>query len=142
MSTATKQRAVRTTDYEAVNRMIEEAEGRATARYLDCRHIDAAVVEAERMLAPLPKRLWAGVTVTVDPHRVPNAYSWAAESTKATLVRRSRDWELVLVWRGRAQSVSGGVNARYATRVALPVDVDRADLLASMLRTAHLEIAQ
>lgn len=128
-------------DGARVNAAIAEVEGKAIARTLDANDLhDAAYGAAERRLAGLPKRLWVGTTVLFDPHRVPNSYNYTADSTKAVLIRRTSDWALLTVTRDRARTESYGTDGDI--KITLPADIDRDDLLASLLNSARLDIAQ
>jgi hypothetical protein len=122
-----------------VQAAIDAAEGRATSRTLTADDLAAAAARAEKRLADIPKRLWTGTTVHVAPHRVPNSYGYRADSTQATLVRRTQDWAVTAVGRARAQTASYGSDGDI--RITLPATTDRADLLAALLNARSLSVA-
>lgn len=77
------------------------AQGRASARLLNLNRLRAFANEAERELEQLglPKYLRTGCTAEITPEYPPLAYKYRADSTVASLTRRSTGWALVSVSR-------------------------------------------
>lgn len=127
------------TNIEAITREIKDAEGNATARTLTADNIADAALEAEGILksAGIPKTMWQGVVVHVNPHAVPNSYQYTAQATMATLVRRSRDWAVVAVRRGTCTHNSYGIGRSLASRVTIDVPAAQVSPLLSSVLNAH-----
>lgn len=89
-------------DTEALQAVITETEGRASARTLSAEDaaytLDSVVCNA---LHNMPKKYLAGCRATVhaSTERLPNAYKYRADSTKAVFEHDGKDWMLVEVRR-------------------------------------------
>lgn len=79
---------------------IEKAEGRATARTITAEDMISACKKVERKL-DIHKVDLIGVEVSVDlnAETLPHAYKWRAESTQFGAVYKKGGWELISVQR-------------------------------------------
>lgn len=85
-------------DTEALQAAITEAEGRATARTLGAEDAaDRLDDVACNALRDMPKKRLAGCRAVVhaSTERLPNAYKYRADSTKAVFEHDGKDWVLV-----------------------------------------------
>ncbi|MGZ9829537.1 hypothetical protein ACXYTP_21715 [Tsukamurella ocularis] len=111
--------AVKITDTEKAQAVISKAEGRAKARWISADELPGIAERAEKRLAFLPKRLWAGTEVTfTEAGPYASSYGNSAAATSVTLRRRSADWVLVSAAR---VGVHPGDKARLT--VVLPAEI-------------------
>lgn len=99
---------------EALRAAISEAEGKATARTLDAESVQDRLEQVVRdYLNDMPKKYLAGCKAIVhaSTEKLPNAYKFQADSTKAVLEHDGKGWVLVRVERSRlvTRSVFHGV---------------------------------
>lgn len=85
---------------EKIEKMIIEAEGRATARTIKFENILEDIKQIEKKLN-ITKKAMTGVTVDVDHNAqdFPKAYKYTPDSTQYTIVRKSSGWDLVTIER-------------------------------------------
>lgn len=111
--------AVKITDTEKAQAVIAKAEGRAKARWISADELPGIAERAEKRLAFLPKRLWAGTEVEFTEAGPVPSYGYSGVSaTSVTLRRRSADWVLVSAAR---VGVHPGDKARLT--VVLPAEI-------------------
>ena len=88
------------THITAIEALIQEAEGKATARCLSYEKI-ASVLEGVESNLGISKKAMAGTTVFFDgAEKFPSAYKYQPESTHFAAVHNGRVWELTSVTRG------------------------------------------
>ena len=108
-------------DTEALQAAITEKEGRASARTLGAEDaaytLDSVVCNA---LHNLPKKYLAGCRAVVhaSTERLPRAYNYRADSTKAVFEHDGKDWMLVEVRRDSLVQRS----ARFGVQLDLTED--------------------
>jgi hypothetical protein len=109
----------KTTDTTGVQAILDEGQGKATARILLPHDITALAAYGERRLEELglAKSYRSGATAHYSPPRVPNSYNYRADGTYATITRGSTGWYLTEVRRGDTGSQSYGGSARHAIRL-------------------------
>ena len=94
-------------NFEAIEKAVAEAEGKATARTISAGEIIYAAEEIEQYLA-IPKKALEGTKVSVDlnAQTFPNAYTnrHTPISTHFDLVYTQREWRLERVYRARTNS--------------------------------------
>lgn len=116
--TTKKAKKIYVTDTEALQAAITETEGRATARTLGAEEaghrLDQVVYN---LLRSMPKKYLAGskAVVHASTERLPQAYKYSADSTKARFEHDGKGWVLVEVVRDRLVQKS----ARYGVELSL-----------------------
>lgn len=97
-----KAKKIYSTNTEALQAAISEAEGRATARTLSAQNANDALEEVVfSVLHRMPKKHPVGCRATVhaSTERLPRAYKYRAESTYAHFVHDGKGWLLESVER-------------------------------------------
>ena len=92
-----KAKKIYSTNTEAIQAAISEAEGRATARTLSAQNAnDALESVVYDVLRQMPKKVLAGCRAIVhaSTERLPRAYKYRAESTQAHFVHDGKGWFL------------------------------------------------
>ena len=86
---------------EAIKAVIDAAEGRASVRTLTVNDLRSKLADAERMLYYPSKKALAGTRVRVhaSTEKMPGAYRYRADSTKAVCEHDGKGWVLVEVVR-------------------------------------------
>lgn len=86
---------------EDIQKMIDEAEGRATARTLSAADLCAKATAAEKMLHWPSNKALTGTKITVhaSTEKLPSSYRYRAESTQAQLEHDGKGWVIVSVKR-------------------------------------------
>lgn len=105
---------IKVTKTEEIKKALKMVEGRATSFCFDPSRIDSAVKQAEQTLQGLriPKKVWNGCYIIMNPAQPPNAYHWGANGTFVRLVRKSKDWFVVSITRSLNPSFPGGRASR------------------------------
>ena len=93
---------------EDIQKMIDAAEGKATARTLNAAELCAKATAAEKMMHWPSKKALKGTKVTVhaSTEKLPSAYKYRAESTQAELEHDGKGWVLVEVKRATLKQSS------------------------------------
>ena len=97
-----KAKKIYSTNTEALQAAISEAEGRATARTLSAQNANDALEEVVfGILRRMPKKYLVGCRATVhaSTERLPRAYKYRAESTQAHFIHDGKGWLLESVER-------------------------------------------
>lgn len=113
-----KAKRIYSTDTEALQAAISEAEGRAAARTLSAQNANNALEEVVfSVLHRMPKKYLAGCRATVhaSTERLPRAYKYRAESTQAHFIHDGKGWLLESVERDTLAQKS----VRYGVELAL-----------------------
>ena len=86
---------------EAIENMITQAEGKATARCLTFKDLTFRIAQLETALG-IAKKDMEGLKYDLDDNaqNFPHAYKYKADSTHAVIERRGGKWRLVDVHRG------------------------------------------
>ena len=86
---------------EAIENMIAQAEGKATARCLTFKDLTFRIAQLETALG-IAKKDMEGLKYDLDDNaqNFPHAYKYKADSTHAVIERRGGKWRLVDVHRG------------------------------------------
>lgn len=105
---------IKVTKMEEITEKIKMVEGRATSFCFHPSRIASAVDRAEKTLQQLgiPKKVWNGCYIIMNPAQPPNAYHWGANGTFVRLVRKSKDWFVVSITRSLNPSFPGGRASR------------------------------
>jgi len=122
--TTKKTKKIYSTDTEALQAAISEAEGRATARTLSAQSAnDALESVVYDVLRRMPKKALAGCRATVHAsnERLPRAYKYRAESTQAHFVHDGKGWLLESVERDTLVQKS----TRYGVELVLTDDAKK-----------------
>lgn len=87
---------------EDIQKMIDEAEGLATARTLSAADLCEKATAAEKMMHWPSNKALTGTKVTVhaSTEKLPNSYRYRAESTQAELEHDGKGWVITRVFRG------------------------------------------
>ena len=90
---------------EAIENMITQAEGKATARCLTFKGLTFRIAQLETALG-IAKKDMEGVKYDLDDHaqNFPHAYKYKADSTHAVIERRGGKWRLTKVYRYTCRS--------------------------------------
>ena len=90
---------------EAIENMIAQVEGKATARCLTFKGLTYRIQQLEAALSILKKDM-EGLKYDLDDHaqNFPHAYKYKADSTHAVIERRGGKWRLTKVYRGTCRS--------------------------------------
>jgi hypothetical protein len=109
----------KTTDTTGVQAILDEGQGKATARTLTPHDIEQLAAYGEKRLEELglAKHYRVGAKAYYSPPRVPNSYKYRADGTYATITRGSSGWYLTEVRRGDTGSQSYGGSSRHAIRL-------------------------
>jgi hypothetical protein len=91
---------------DKVNKAIDAAEHRCTARLLSYDELLSVVRDAENILREMriPQRRWRGVYIDFHPENVAKAYKYPAEGTAARVERFASGWFLTDVYRGNCST--------------------------------------
>lgn len=84
-----------------LQKFLDEVQKGCRARLLDIDDILYATRHAEATLKGLaiPKKIWRGCRVVIEPERVANNYDGRAEGTGATIERTATGWYVVALGR-------------------------------------------
>lgn len=118
MKTTTR---VKVTDETGVQQMLDEGQGRASARTVSFSDVVALAKYGEDQLAKLgvPQKIRTGAQASYYPPSVPNSYNYAASGTFMTVTRGTKDWYLTSVARGNAGSCSYGKGSTDRLKLTL-----------------------
>lgn len=96
-----KAKKIYSTDTDALNEAIREAEGRATARTIDAEEVNEKLKRAETMMNWPPKKALAGTKIHVhaSTQKLPNAYKYKADSTQVLFEHDGKGWKFVCAGR-------------------------------------------
>lgn len=85
---------------EAIENMISEAEGKATARCLTFKDLTSRIEQLEKVLG-IPKKDMEGIKYDLDDNaqNFPLAYKYKPDSTHAVIERTGGKWRLIKVYR-------------------------------------------
>ena len=90
---------------EAIENMIAQAEGKATARCLTFKGLTYRIAQLETALG-IAKKDMEGIKYDLDDNaqNFPRAYKYKADSTHAVIERRGGKWRLIDVHRGTCRN--------------------------------------
>jgi hypothetical protein len=88
-----------------IQQMIDDAQGRATARVIDINDILNATVKIEAVLN-VPKKYLEGIVYSVDMNAqdFPHAYKYVPESTHFTLTYKNGTWRVSDIIRAQCRT--------------------------------------
>ena len=95
---------IKYTNSEKIEKIIKEAEGRATARTIDYGSMSMAIDRLEESLG-IPKKHMIGIVADIDVNAqdFPRAYKYTPESTHFRVIRKQSGWDLERVYRDRTR---------------------------------------
>jgi len=128
---------IRVGDTEKIQAALDKVQAKCQSRTLDASEVETAAQRASALLTQIgiPKRLWRGFKILVDPYRVPNAYRYSAESTQVSITCTSgTNFFMTAIRRKRCPNVSYGSSTMGDTYEI----VETPDLLTSLLANHHI----
>ena len=117
-------------NHEAIQAVIDTAEGKATARTLSVIDLESKLGSAEKLLMWPSKKDLAGTRVRVhaSTEKLPSSYRYRADSTQAVAEHDGKGWILVEVVRGTLRQSSA---IKFGLEIE-PSEGARAHILATL----------
>lgn len=120
--------AIKPENAERIDAAIAEVERaeRARVRKLTYSNLQWGIKNAEGRLSILPKRLWTGAVITINPHAIAaKSYRGWAYGTEAVVARRGNGWTLIKVRRATVPTGQGrSDNSMYSIQLPDMTDAD------------------
>lgn len=91
---------IKESNKDKIGKMIEEAEGKARERTIDCHIVEHCIKHLERHLG-IPKKYMEGIEANVDywAQDFAKAYKYTPQSTHFKVVKKKTGWDLQCVYR-------------------------------------------